>query len=84
MECCHDNEVVTATDSCHRDNEVATATEGEMNGASDVALLATSTVGDEQLARDDENDADESDIDDHQDELTGTVTTSPAAATAVA
>jgi len=58
-------------ETCHHDDEVAMVKDAEMNGgASDVALLATSPVSDEQHVEDDE-DADESDIDDHQDTLTG-------------
>jgi len=58
METCRpDDEVAMAT--CHHDNEVAATTEGEVNGASDVALLSTSSVGNEH-----DEDADESDIDD--------------------
>ena len=67
-------EADVAAETCHHDDVVAGVMEGEMNGASDVALLAATSVGDEQCARVDEEDADDSDVDDHHGTLAGNCT----------
>jgi len=72
-------EAGVAAETCHHDDEVAAAvTEGEMNGASDVALLPSSAVDDGQRARENDEDGDESDIDDSRDPLTGRLPASAA------